>query len=137
MTVTDTAPTDFSINDVNQPLLTTDTYAVTLALVGTDPVNGGYTVGKALGAVTGKTIASVGHGLYMNVANNLWPSGFDNAICAAVFLKINAAKYQLAAFTFIDNQYDYNHMIIAKPLRCSSLLGYFSSNGRYGRSNPR
>lgn len=117
-TVAEVTPLDYLINDVNQPLLTTDTYNVVLGLVGTDLANGGYTIGKTTAPLAaGVTIAASGRGLKVHVANNAWPTGFDSAVCAAVFLKINSAQYQLAGFAYIDPSNDFNHTIIAKPLR--------------------
>lgn len=63
-------------------------------------------------AITGNT-----HGIKVKVLNASWPANFDLAICAAIFLKINAANFQLAGFAYIDPTTDFTHMIAAKPLR--------------------
>jgi hypothetical protein len=109
--------TDHLNNDANQPLLTTDTYQVMLGLVGVDRTNGGYTVNRCSPGSGLITLAASGRGIKVKVLNSAWPTFYDEAICAAIFLKTNAAKFQLAKFAFIDDAADFTTMLIAKPLR--------------------
>jgi hypothetical protein len=119
-TVTAVTTLDYLLNDVNQPLLTTDSYNVLFGLMGTDPINNGYTVGATtLPLASPVTISTKGQGLYAHIANSAWPVGFDSTIAVAVFLQINSAQYQLADFAFMDTSYDFNHIILGKPLRVS------------------
>lgn len=122
-TVVSATPTDFLNNDVNQPLLTTDDYNVRVGLVGMDMVNKGYTVGKCTAAlVSTVSPGSAGDGLTVNIANGDWPSGFDSAVCAVIFLKTNAGSYQLCDFAYIDPIYDMNFMVTVKPLRVAPIF---------------
>lgn len=82
-----------------------------------DTTNGGYTVGYCSPESSSITITTATDGILMRVANAAWPAGFDSAICAAVFLKINSAQYQLAEFAYIDTANDFSFMLYAKPLR--------------------
>jgi hypothetical protein len=116
-TACDVVPTDPFINDVNQPLLTTDTYQIIVGLVGRDNTNGGYTVGECTPSGGNVTIATAGNGIKVKVLNTDWPANFDEAICAAIFLKINSAKFQLAQFAYIDPAANFTTTLIVKPLR--------------------
>lgn len=82
-----------------------------------DASNGGYTVGYCSPSSGNLTLTSSSHGIRVKVLNASWPSNFDLAICAAIFLKINAANFQLAGFAYVDPSADFVHMIVAKPLR--------------------
>lgn len=133
-TVTDTLPSDALNNDTNQPLLTTDTYNVVVGAVGVDMTNGGYTIGKTCAPLAaGVTISAAGRGLKVYWDNADWPSGYDSAICAGVFLKINSAQYQLAGFAYIDDIADFNYLIFAKPLRVAPK---FADSKLFGTSAP-
>lgn len=106
------------LNDLNQPLLPTDTYQVIIGLVAIDPA-GGYTVG-ACSPSTGNITVTTGQVIQVTVKNNAWPANFTEAVCAAVFLKTNAGNYQLAQFAYIPPSDDFSTFIKAKPLRVAS-----------------
>ena len=121
-------PTDVLVNDVNQPLLATDTYQVIVGMVGRDGTNKGYTVGQT-SISSGDLSVTAGQVIEVKVANAAWSTvyGFNKAICAAIFLKINAADFQLVKFAYIPDTDDFTTVIMAKPLRvapkfASSLL---------------
>jgi len=139
--VSSITPTDSLLNDINQPLSTSDTYKVMIGLVGRDATNGGYTVSYCSPESSSQTITSNGQGLYIRVANAAWPANFDTAVCAVIFLKINSAQYQLAEFAYIDPTGDFNHTIMVKPLRVAprfqtALLQSTTSDQILGNRTP-
>ena len=116
-------PDDELLNDVNNPLLSTDTYEVIVGLVGRETVGTGYTVGRCSLSSGSLTLTS-GQMIKVTVENAAWPAGFDTAICAVVFLKTNASNYQLCQFAYIDPSSDFTTVIKAKPLRVAPSFTY-------------
>lgn len=113
------SPTVLDLNDVNQPLLTTDTYQVIVGLVGTDAVNLGYTVGYCSPG-SGILSISAGQVIQVVVPNANWPANFTVATMAAIFLKINNGNFQLAKFAYIDPSNDFVSIVMSKPLRAAA-----------------
>jgi hypothetical protein len=132
--------TDSLLNDINSNLSASDTYQVIVGLVGRDATNKGYTVGHCSPS-SGNLVISAGQGIKVSVLNSNWPANYDKAVCAALFLKINNADFQLAGFAFIDDQDDFSHVIPVKPLRAapkfsSALLQSTTSNDILGDRAP-
>lgn len=115
--VSSLTPSNYLLNDVNNPLPTATNMQVMLGLVGRDATNGGYTVGYCSPGSGILTVAA-GNGIYINVpsANLAGISNISTAFAMAIFLKIGNANFQLAEFAYIDPAADFNHMIIAKPM---------------------
>lgn len=108
-------PSDLLLNDVTTPLLAATNYQVIVGLVGRDVVNGGYTVGYCSPG-TGVLTVTAGQGILIKIANANWPTSYNKAICAAIFLKEGTGSFQLAEFAYIDTAVDFKHMIVARPL---------------------
>lgn len=108
------------LNDLNQPLLATDTYQVVLGLVGRDS-SGGYTVGQCSANSGTLTVAS-GQAIQVSVSNANWPANFNYATAAVVFLKTNSGNFQLAQFAYVDPSDNFVTFIKAKPLRVSATF---------------
>ena len=105
-------------NDINPRLSTADTYQFVVGFVGEDRVNGGYTVGVCSQGTGVATIADNANGMRISIPNGSLPAFYDEAVCMAVFVKINASsKYQLCKLSFIDPEGDFNTIITHKPLR--------------------
>lgn len=108
-----------TLNDVNQSLLATDSYAVMVGLVARDP-SGGYTVG-ACGPSSGTVTITAGQVLMVQIKNGVFPANMDEAVCAAIFLKTGTVdSWQLCQFAYIDPNDDFTTFIKAKPLRAAS-----------------
>ena len=104
-------------NDINPPLSTADTYQFAVGMVGEDRVNGGYTVGVVSNATGIVSIASATNGLRVSVPNASLPTYFDEAVCMAVFVKINSSsKFQLCKLAYVDPDGDFDTVILHKPL---------------------
>lgn len=114
----DLGPTTKLNNDINPPLNTADTYQFVIGFVGEDRVNGGYTVGFCSQGSGIVSIAEADNGIRISVPNASLPTYYDEAVCMAVFVKINSAsKYQLCKLAYIDPEGDFNTIITHKPLR--------------------
>lgn len=112
----DAADMDVLINDAKAPLPAGD-YKVLVALVGRDETNGGYTIGASTDVMGMAQTITAGQGLLVKIASGDWPSDFDSAICAAIFLNTGASSmYTLAEFAYIDIDTDFRHMVISKPM---------------------
>jgi len=104
-------------NDINPSLSTADTYQFVIGFIGEDRVNGGYTVGVCSQGSGIATIAAATNGLRISVLNASLPTFYDEAVCMAVFVKVNASsKYQLCKLAYIDPEGDFNTIITHKPL---------------------
>ncbi len=104
-------------NDINPSLSTADTYQFVIGFVGEDRKNGGYTVTVCSQGSGIATIALPKNGLRISVPNGSLPTYYDEAVCMAVFVKINgSSKYQLCKLAYIDPTGDFNTMITHKPL---------------------
>lgn len=108
-------PTTLLLNDVKNKLDTSATYQVMIGLMGEDQTNAGYTIGYCS---QGSGIVSItsGQAIQVKVSNASWPANFSKAAAVAIFLKINSADWQLAEFAYLDDQNDFSHVIVAKPL---------------------
>lgn len=109
-------PTELLINDATSDLSASDTYQVMIGLLGRDATNKGYTIGRCSPS-SGNLTITAGQVIQVKVVNTDWPTDFDEAIAAAIFLKINNADFQLAGYGYIDDADDFSHIIMAKPLR--------------------
>lgn len=104
-------------NDINPVLLVADTYQFVIGYVGEDRVNGGYTVGICSQGTGIISPGSATAGLRISVLNGLQPAYYDQAVCMAVFVKVNnASQYQLCKLAYIDPTGDFNTIITHKPL---------------------
>lgn len=103
-------------NDINQPLLPTDTYQVMLGFVGREPNGGGYTIGQT-SASSGNLTVTAGQVIQVSALNANWPANYTYAIAVALFLKTNGGLFQLAGFSYIDPTSDFTTFIPVKPLR--------------------
>lgn len=109
-------PTTLLINDVKNKLDITASYQVMIGLVGEDNTNAGYTVGFCSQGSGVISSLSAGQGIQISVSNASWPANFGQAAAVAVFLKINSADWQLAEFAYLDDQYDFSHVITTRPI---------------------
>lgn len=115
------APTSVLRNDVKRGLDTTTTYQVMLGLVGRDDTSTGYTVGYCSPG-SGILAPISGQGIRITVPVGSWPPGYQKAACVAIFLKIGGADWQLAEFAYLDTQYDFNHMVVARPMPAAPIF---------------
>lgn len=134
--------TDILPNDPNPRLSTSDTYQIMLGLVGRDIENGGYTVGRCSPSSGDLVLSSASQVIQISVNNEDWPADYDAAICAAIFLKINSAKFQLAGFAYIDPAADFSKCIIRKPLSVAprfdtSILQSTTEDDILGSRDPK
>lgn len=108
---------EYLLNDINQPLSASDTYQVMIGLVGRQE-NGGYTVGRTSPS-SGNLTVTAGQVIQVSVVNANWPANYDKAIAAAIFLKTNSGRFQLAQFAYIDPNDDFRTFIVGKPMRAA------------------
>lgn len=117
-TVAAITPDDLFLNDVNNPLSTTDTYTICVGLLCQDSVNKGYTVTQVSQTATPATIAT-GQVLKVSMLASGLPTYWDQAVALAIFMKTNSAStYQLQGFGYIDTSAaTLNYIVDCKPLR--------------------
>lgn len=110
---------DLFLNDINNPLSTSDTYTVCVGLLCQDAVNKGYTVTRVSQTATPVSIASSDEVLKVSITTSSLPTYWDQAVALAVFMKTNSAStYQLQGFGFLDTSAStINYIIDCKPLR--------------------
>lgn len=109
-------PTVVTYNDADNPLSSSDTYQVVLALLGMDLVNKGYTVARSSPS-SGNLVVTTGQVIEVQVPVANWPANYQYAAGVAVFIKVNSADFQLADIGYIDtNQTTFSFIIKTKPL---------------------
>lgn len=92
-----------------------DTYNITLALLGFDRVNKGYTIGISTPASSDQVVTT-GEGILMRIAQPL-PTGMADAIAVAVFLQKGSADPQMVDYAYIDPFTDFSFLLMTEPLR--------------------
>ena len=111
------------VNEIVSKLSTTPVYEVMLGLVGYD-ADGGYQVGFCSNTSGPVSINSTNRAIRVRMNQSgagagAWPTGFDGAICVALFLKTGIAKFQLAGFGYLPIDSDFTRTITTKPLPSS------------------
>jgi hypothetical protein len=121
-----TPTTPYTLNDIKKPLDTGVNYQVILAFLGSDTVNGGYTITVGSSASPPTTV-STGQGLYVRVPAANLPNAASNTPAIACFLKAGNGNYTLAEFAYlnVNSGADFDHVIFAKPL--TSAPGNFTA----------
>lgn len=115
---------NFLNNDIQSPLVVGREYYFAVALVGyASSGNGGLSIGPA-SEVAGPVTISSGERIKLRVANGSLPSGFDECIAMAVFMrKGSASTYQLAGYGYCnDGASDFETLVMAEPLTAATAF---------------
>lgn len=111
-------PDSIFSNDINNPILSTDSYAVICGLVAQDTTQPGYTVTQC--SISSATVTpGASQVLLVSIPLASLPANYNEAVCMAVFLKINSTSlYQLQGFGYIDTTATtFTYVIDVKPIR--------------------
>lgn len=127
---------NFLNNDVQSDLVVSRDYRFVVALVGyASSGNGGLSIGPA-SEVAGPVQVTAGQRIKLRVANGSLPSGFDECIAMAVFMrKGSSSSYQLAGFGYCnDGAADFETLVMAEPLTAAKAFSLATLQS--GNSDP-
>lgn len=101
-------------NSIQNPLDTTVTYQVVLAMIGGDGTTSGYSVGRGSPSSGNLTITS-GQAIKLSVALGAWPAQYQTGFVGA-FLKMGNADFRLAAVTQPSTVGTTEFLILTTPI---------------------
>ena len=91
------------------------TYNITLALLGYDIVNKGFTIGISSPASANQVVTS-GQGVLCRITSANFATNMANAIAVAVFVKKGNGNPRMANFSYIDPDTDWSFLVTHEPL---------------------
>ena len=137
------APTKFRHASSKIPL--NGTYKVTIALVGYDIVNRGFTIAISSPQSVGQVVP-LGSGILIRIAQPFATSAaganMENAIAVAIFLSKGSGNPRLANFGYIDPDNDFSYLAMYEPLLAApndtqATLGAATVTDTFGSRDPK